>query len=95
MTFQQLSAWSPGGKKILFSRQDDRSGSNGSVFVVGADGTGARKLARGFAARWSPDGSKILYTTAFASALWVMDADGTHKHRVAPTVSRASDPDWR
>jgi Tol biopolymer transport system component len=93
-TFQQPSGWSPDGKKILFTRQNDPSGRRGNVFVIGADGTGLRRLARGFAARWSSDGSKILYTTSFMSALWVMNADGTHKHRIARTVASASDPDW-
>jgi Tol biopolymer transport system component len=94
-TYQQPSAWSPDGKKILFTRAYDQSGRNGAVFVIGAAGTGLRRLARGFAARWSPDGSKILFTRAFVSPLWVMNADGTHKHRIARTVLAASDPDWR
>jgi Tol biopolymer transport system component len=94
-TFQQPSGWSPDGRKILVTRQTDQSGRHGYVFVIDADGTGVRRLARGFAARWSSNGSKILYTTSFASALWVMNADGTHKHRIARTVVSASDPDWR
>ena len=55
------------------------------------DGTRVRRLARGIAAGWSPDGSKILYT--LSSQLYVMSANGTGKHRLS-TV-RAADPDWR
>jgi TolB protein len=51
-------AWSPDGRQIAFIRR-------GSVFVVGADGRGGRRLTRGTGASWpawSPDGRRIAYT---------------------------------
>jgi Tol biopolymer transport system component len=55
------------------------------------DGRHVRRLAPGIAAGWSPDGSKILYT--LRSQLYIMNADGTRRHRLSPV--KAEDPDWR
>jgi Tol biopolymer transport system component len=60
---------------------------------MNADGTGVRRLGRGIAGTWSPDGTKILYTTAEFSPLYVMNGDGSRKHVLA-RVS-AADPSWR
>ena len=54
---------------------------------------GVRKLASGLAAGWSPDGTRILYTSSFSGPLLVMNADGSRKHRIAAVA--ASEPDWR
>lgn len=89
--YEDAAGWSPNGKKILFTRM--RAGESGDVFVMNADGSGARRLAHGVAGCWSPDGRKILYTRFFASPLYVMDANGKHKHRLVQTL--ASEPDWR
>jgi Tol biopolymer transport system component len=86
------AGWSSRG--ILFSRTHDRNGHNADVFVTNAAGTRVRRLGSGFAAAWSPSGAQILYTTSFFSALWVMNADGSRKHRIAD-VSGAAEPDWR
>jgi Tol biopolymer transport system component len=85
------AAWSRDGSRILFTRS--QRSNTGDVFVMNADGTNVRKLGRGFAAAWSPDGSKILYTPLFGAPLWVMNADGSHKRRIASV--RAFEPSWR
>jgi Tol biopolymer transport system component len=46
------------------------------VCVVNVDGTGLRKLARGLAGTWSPDGTQIVYTTDFPGRVFVMRSDG-------------------
>ena len=89
--FESAAGWSPSGKKILFTRM--REGESGDVFVMNADGSGARRLAHGIAGCWSPDGRKILYTRFFSSALYAMNANGKHKHRILRAF--ASEPDWR
>ena len=89
---EQPAGWSPNGRKILFTRFS--SGTTAAVFVMNADGTGVRRLSAGVAGAWSPDGSKILFTPSpFGSSLFVMNADGSQKHRVASFA--ASEPDWR
>jgi Tol biopolymer transport system component len=51
--------WSPGGRKLLFI---GGGGSLGDLFVMNADGTAIRLLAKGgYAAAWSPDSREIAY----------------------------------
>jgi Tol biopolymer transport system component len=87
------AGWSARGK-ILFTRNHDDIGRIADVLVMNADGTGVRRLGDGFAGGWSPSGRQILYTRSFFSALFVMNADGSHKHRISRRVI-AGEPDWR
>jgi WD40-like Beta Propeller Repeat len=89
---QAAAGWSRSGR-VLFTRSHDHIGRIADVMVTNADGTGVRKLADGFAGSWSPRGTRILYTKTFFSALFVMNADGSHKHRVSRAI--AAEPDWR
>ncbi|HEY5564508.1 MAG TPA: hypothetical protein VIL33_02890, partial [Rhodothermia bacterium] len=87
-------AWSPDGKAIAFeSSRDGRL----TIFVVGVDGQGLRRLTgadvHNGSPTWSPDGRQI----AFASArdgrlqLYVMRADGSEQRRISenPTIDYA------
>ena len=70
---------------IAFTRVTSIAEGSMDICVVRGDGTGLRRLAadaRGPA--WSPDGSKIAYTSLSASGVWVMNADGSGKRRVTP-----------
>jgi DNA-binding winged helix-turn-helix (wHTH) protein/Tol biopolymer transport system component len=53
---------SPDGSKLLVGSNWDPS-SLRDLWVVDAHGSGARFLAKGFVARWSPDGKTVLYST--------------------------------
>jgi TolB protein len=83
--------WSPDGMMVAFTRQ-------GSLYVVGADGSGLRRLfpstpwVNGFA--WSPDGRRIAATRDYpAPEIAVVDADGTGEATLVPDVS-AADISW-
>ncbi len=58
-------AWSPDGTQIAFTRTGDESGTTSKdVFVMTADGSGARPVADttadDFKPSWSPDGKNLL-----------------------------------
>jgi Tol biopolymer transport system component len=98
-------AWSPDGSRICFER-DNSAGDRpyGFLVVVNADGSGERQLtdgapSTGYAyavdahARWSPDGSRIVFDrqeitagyTAATTDLWIVGADGGGLTRLTNT----------
>ena len=100
--------YSPDGKSLVFYRSvgvDPDPYVGGSLWVVGVDGTGAHQVAGAAAkpaawARWSHDGSQILFAnerTAPSGALWTVTpdgsepvqifADGQHRFPIQPSWS--------
>ena len=85
---------SPDGRRVAFTRYlEDGASPEGGVFVVNVDGTGLKQLdSLGEDVAWSPDGRKLVDTHAlfdadsskgpYNVALWIMDADGSHKHQI-------------
>ncbi|HEU5066509.1 MAG TPA: LpqB family beta-propeller domain-containing protein [Gaiellaceae bacterium] len=87
----QGPVWSPDGRKIAFVSGGDPSSAltpNQHVFTMNSDGSGERKLARGFGPVWSPDGRKIAYVSERAGSMdvGVMNADGSGQR----TLSRST-----
>jgi len=87
------SDYSPDGRKIVFYRmapEPETWDIGGSLWVVDADGKNLRQLeisetVPSWWARWSPDGTKILFATARAQesgALWTIDADGSNVTKI-------------
>jgi TolB protein len=79
-------AWSPDGTKIVFHRFHDTplgplpalwimdaNGDNEHLLYDDADGVGYGPMM----ADWSPDGTKIVFTTHQFAQVYVMDADGS------------------
>jgi TolB protein len=102
----KLPAWSPDGKRLAFEVCNCNGTShkpvNGrAIYIVNVDGTGPRRLTQwslhAGAPSWSPDGSRILFssTTADNGApgpaggnLYTVRPDGTDLHQLthlAPT----------
>jgi len=86
-------AWSPDGTKIAFSSR--RSGSF-DIHVMGADGTGARRLTAtkedDSHPSWSPDGGRIVF--ARSGDIYVMNANGSGLRRISDPTTEDSDPAW-
>jgi len=96
-------AWSPDGKRILFSRCDDHVGFflKCDLEVMNAAGGGMRRIAGGnwtyMHGQYSPDGRRIVVGAdrgGFLSALWVLRADGTGLHRITRPSLEAFWPGW-
>jgi TolB protein len=74
---------------------------NGDAYVVDADGSHVRRLtgnpAEDLAAGWSPDGSKILFTSDRngRSQIFVMNLDRTHLRNLSGKRVNEFDPSWR
>lgn len=84
-------AWSPNGRRIVFVRSKDVSMRTGDLWLVGANGGRARKLTqRGFDPSWSPDGRTIAFEGPSESGIFVINADGSGRHR----LGSGEDPSW-
>jgi hypothetical protein len=89
-TARQAAAAFPGTNgRIVF---DDTWSHN--IYTVMPDGTGLKQLTTDGASvtpRWSPNGKLVAFSRK--GALWVIQADGSHQHRVG-AVTRAYQPTW-
>jgi len=99
--------WSPDGKKIAFNTGWDNQhpGSKFDIYVVDPDGKHPKNLTNNpplagqcplvisFRAKWSPDGSKMVFTqfTCDGGGLWIMNADGSDRHPFTNNFEDISD----
>ena len=76
-------SWSADGRKFVYGSSNLRLGDKGEIYVMNADGSGKRRLTRHEAFDccpvWSPDGTKILFTSDRDGngEIYVMNADGS------------------
>jgi TolB protein len=109
-------AWSPDGQMIAFERRVGRrqsvswcggcgTAAHFEVWVMNADGSGARLLARDASQQptWSPDGGTIAFKRHVGdkppigdrqSDIYVMNADGSQQRNLTRGADRESLPVW-
>ncbi len=88
-------AWSPDGSRLAYA-------TSSGLWVMRADGTDRRALTTtasneiDAAPDWSPDGSRIVFTRQrFPMAdLYVVNADGTARSRIATGIDVNGHPSW-
>jgi TolB protein len=92
--FQVEPAPSPDGAEIAFSSK--RSGSF-DIYVMGADGSGARRLTSTKAddghPTWSPDGARLAFGRDDGN-IYVMRANGSGVHALTQGGAEESQPAW-
>lgn len=94
-------SWSPDGRSIVFTRMLGESGLN--LFVIGADGSGERRLTsyQGYDMQpaWSPDGAWVAFTRlplrSTNADIVAVRPDGTGLRVLRASRLYESDPTWR
>jgi dipeptidyl aminopeptidase/acylaminoacyl peptidase len=88
--------WSPDGHLITFTSTRPGYGEY-AVWVMGPDGSGLRRIATGFQARWSPDGSKFVFERYqdTSTDLFTMNADGNEIANVTSSPGGDDGPSWQ
>jgi TolB protein len=100
----QTAVFAPDGRTLVYAHAYE-SGEGSDLFVVGLDGSPARRItvARGtinVSPTFSPDGRRLAFTSSRSGhpEVYVMDADGTNAELLTPYVfgeqSYQSNPDW-
>ena len=87
-------AWSPDGHNLVYV-------AAGDIYVVGADGRGARRLTHGpgqsLSPRWSGDGKSIAFERLRGqhSDVFVVRADGSAEENLTSGAGKDGGPVWR
>jgi len=86
----QRPDWSPDGKELIFDRPVSFIfPTEPNLYVVNADGSGARLLADSASeARFSPDGRQIVFDRG--GEIWTMNADGSDQEQ----LTQVPETDW-
>jgi len=92
------ASWSPDGAHLLYAYTPGTPGAfTSEVWTMDASGQAKRLLfasrccvGQYYAPVWSPDGKKVAFSSDSAGGTFVMNGDGTRRHRLLSSVSALS-----
>jgi Tol biopolymer transport system component len=96
--YEITPSFAPGGKRIVFRRYafNESEFTKNVIVSMRVDGSDVTRLTEDNVAagdpQYSPDGQSIVYAGLHPRGIWVMQRDGSHKHRLAPLIS--FNPEW-
>ena len=92
-TLDMRPVWAPDGKRIAYmaAATTAENSAEAGVFVIGADGTGRKRVSDRIAyqAAWSGDGKTLLIQST--AGLELIDAEGRQIARLTPGIDRPLD----
>lgn len=103
--FSGNPGWSPDGKKIAFDSDRRNHQGRSEIYVMDSDGTNVHRVSTlpekaiyDQAARFSPDGKRLVFTRYRTdpglSALFTIRLDGSGLRQLTPWGNGAGDADW-
>jgi len=94
--YDMFPHWNARGDKIVFTRQYLLENDRNEIWIMNADGSDSKKIVDGYAASWSPNGKKIVYSqvTDGNEDLYTCNSDGSHCMKLLDSPSNESFPMW-
>lgn len=89
------AVWAPGGRRLAFvrSRRTESGTTVNAIYVIGARGSGLRRLTRGVLPSWSPNGRRIAFVRF--GDLYLMRSDGNRFRLIRRGASsKLGSPVW-
>lgn len=94
--YDMFPHWNGSGDKIVFTRQYLLENDRNEIWTMNVDGSDAKKIVDGYAASWSPDGMKLVFSkdTDGNEDLYTCDKDGANSLKLIDSQSNESFPMW-